>query len=171
MDEGGGKLAGRCRHHTGVVCVPDPVYSPCSNMAVYMLFKVPKKYFIQTIQSPRMKLASSHETYAVQSAPKINWLTRMHSTHAYGFSHAHVPHLTRTKTWSRPGGLISPFPRLNLGRGVHPAYFHAVWGSFEVVFLFFWSSKGQRNLPVGALTLLWTHSLPHTKRAYVIILT
>ena len=28
------------------------------------------------------------------------------------------------------GGLFPPFPRLNLGRGVHPAYFHAVLGQF-----------------------------------------
>ena len=62
---------------------------------------------------------------------KKNSLTRKHSTHAYRLSHAHVPHLTHTKTRSRPGELFLPFPRLNLVRGVHPAYFHAVLGQFR----------------------------------------
>ena len=79
----------------------------------------------------RLRRVSHTCDYAVQSAQKINSLTRKHSTHAYGFSHAHVPHLTRTETWSRPGGLFPPFPRLNLGRGVHSAYFHAVLGQFR----------------------------------------
>ena len=44
------------------------------------------------------------QKYAVQSAQKINSLTRNHSTHAYGFSHAHVP---LESTW----GIIPAFLR------------------------------------------------------------
>ena len=94
--------------------------------------------FLCAVMAARDKAAESSKdiinclsVYAVQSAQKINSLTRKHSTHAYGFSHAHVPHFTRTKTWSGPGRLFPPFSRLNLERGVHPVYFYAVLGQFR----------------------------------------
>ena len=113
------------------------------------------------------------EVYAVQSAQKINSLTRKHSTHAYGSSHAHVPHPHAQK----PGVDLGDYSRLSpgwkLGGEFIPFIFTLFWGSFEMVFSFFWSPKGQRSLPVWTFNLLWTHrcSLPRTKRIYIIILT
>ena len=51
------------------------------------------------------------ESYAVQSAQKINSLTRKHSTHAYGFSHAHAS-ISHAR---KPGVDLGDYSRLSPG--------------------------------------------------------
>ena len=77
-------------------------------------------------------------------------LTRKHSTHAYGFSHAR-----------KPGVDLGNYSRLSpgwtLGGEFIPSISMLFSGSFEVVFPFFWSAEGWcgllstviRSIPIG----------------------
>src|ERR1700753_780486 len=80
--------------------------------------------------------------YAVQSAQKINSLTRRHSTHAYGFSHAHAPISHARKPGVDLGDYSRPSPGCTLGEEFIPPISMLFWVSFELVFPFFWSAEG-----------------------------